>query len=104
LDKNLDLIVGAKIAHYRAIKGLTQTELAKQAELSTSYISHIEKGVRFPTFKAIVKIAKVLNVSWEELGKSPVTKRLEDLNMPEQEKQKISSIVNTISSFLGNDI
>lgn len=81
LDKNLDLIVGAKIAHYRAIKGLTQTQLAKQAELSTSYISHIEKGVRFPTFKAIVKIAKVLNVSWEELGKSPVTKRLEDLNI-----------------------
>lgn len=100
----LDLITGAKIAHYRAIKGLTQTQLAEKANLSTSYISHLEKGLRTATFKAIVKIANALEIDWKEIGISPITKRIEGLDISIEEKEELNSIVNKASILLGRNI
>lgn len=43
--------------------GLTQDDLAEKAELSTTHISCIERGVKPPKLDTFVKIANVLGVT-----------------------------------------
>lgn len=100
----LDLITGSRIAYYRAIKQLTQAQLAEKANLSTSYISHLENGLRTATFKAIVKIANALEIDWKEIGVSPITKRIEGLDISVEQKKELESIVEKTSGLLGRNI
>ena len=47
---------------FRNNKGLSQMKLAELCDTAPSYIGEIEIGRRFPSFKLIEKIARVLNV------------------------------------------
>lgn len=51
----------------RAYRGMNQSELAKAAGLSPSWICLAEAGKREPTFKTIRKIAKALGISVDRL-------------------------------------
>jgi transcriptional regulator with XRE-family HTH domain len=55
-------------------EGLSQEKLALDAGFDRTYISLVERGVRSPTIRAVVKLAQVLNVA-----PSNVVKRMEDL-------------------------
>ena len=46
----------------RAIAGVKQSELARKAKVSHSYISLIEKGARRPSTRAITKMCKGLHI------------------------------------------
>lgn len=46
---------------------ITQTELAKLANLSRAYISQIEKGQQKPSELTIRKISKALDIKPEEI-------------------------------------
>lgn len=54
--------IGKAIKLCRNQKNLTQSALAKKAELSVPYISQLEQGKRDPTLSAIERIAKGLEV------------------------------------------
>ena len=58
----------------RHAKGLSQDDLAYEAEVSRSYLSQLEKGVFYASLKIVGKLALVLNVEPAELLKLP-TKR-----------------------------
>ncbi|MBA4851338.1 helix-turn-helix domain-containing protein [Emticicia sp. BO119] len=81
--------------HYRALAAL-----AKKAGVSTAYVSHIETGVKKPTFRLTVKIAKALKVDWKELAISPITKKIQSLDISELEKQKLNAVLTSISGSL----
>ncbi len=51
----------------RIKKGLNQTELAKLVGVSNRVISHYETGRARPSLDVIIKLAKVLGVSVEEI-------------------------------------
>lgn len=55
--------IGQRIQTYREAAGMSQDELAETLELSTIYISTIERGVRTPSLEVFVNIANALNVS-----------------------------------------
>ena len=59
--------IGARVRYHRKQNGLSQEELADQAETSRVYISHIERGEVAPSLKVLVSIANVLNVSADDL-------------------------------------
>lgn len=63
VNKNL----GQKIRKLRKDRGLTQEELAFQSRIDYSYLNQIENGKRNPTIEIIVKIARVLKTSSENL-------------------------------------
>ena len=64
----LDYIsIGKRIREARIKAGLKQSELAFQANLTTSHLSHIETGQTKLALPTIVKIANVLSVSLDEL-------------------------------------
>ncbi|WP_156950608.1 helix-turn-helix domain-containing protein [Terasakiella pusilla] len=54
---------GDRVRLLRKTKGKTLTQLANETNLSSGYISQIERGLAFPSVAALVSIAKVLGVN-----------------------------------------
>lgn len=59
--------IGKRIKAARQSKKLTQQELAELADLSTTYISAMERGKKTPKLETLVKLANILNVSTDYL-------------------------------------
>ncbi|MDA3938359.1 MAG: helix-turn-helix transcriptional regulator [Spirochaetia bacterium] len=55
-------ILLSNIKKYRSILNYTQFDLAGLCEVSTSYISEIETGKKFPSAKTLESIVKALQV------------------------------------------
>ena len=49
---------------YREKKGLSQSDVAKQTEITQQMYSYIENGTRRPRPELAKKIADILNFSW----------------------------------------
>ena len=61
--------LGLNLRRLREEKGYTQERLGERAELDSTYISGIERGVRNPSIKAVLKLTRALRVGIEELCK-----------------------------------
>jgi transcriptional regulator with XRE-family HTH domain len=59
--------LGQTVAKYRQAKRLSQEALAAKAGLHRTYLSDIERGVRNPGIKNVVRLAKALGISTAEL-------------------------------------
>lgn len=59
--------IGKRIKQLRIAKGFTQQELAEQANISTTHMSVIERGVKFPRLDTFIRIANALEVSADTL-------------------------------------
>ncbi len=59
--------VGANIRKYRERKGLTQEELAFEADLHRAYIGQIERGEKNIGVQNLEKIAKALKTTPSKL-------------------------------------
>jgi transcriptional regulator with XRE-family HTH domain len=53
------------------VKGLSQDDLAYEAEVSRSYLSQIEKGAFYASLNIVGRLADALNVEAAELLKAP---------------------------------
>lgn len=67
--------LGEAIRHLRQKRGITQEDLAHEADITTGTLSLIERGHANPTWGTLKGIATGLDVSMGELGK--LTDRLE---------------------------
>jgi transcriptional regulator with XRE-family HTH domain len=61
--------LGQSVAKHRRANDLTQEALAEKAALNRTYLSDIERGVRNPGIKNIVRIAKALGIKTAALMK-----------------------------------
>jgi transcriptional regulator with XRE-family HTH domain len=68
-------VFAANLRRLRHSKGLSQDELAYEAEISRSYLSQIEKGVFYASLKIVGKLASALAVEPAELLKLPPKRR-----------------------------
>lgn len=59
--------LGANVKRLREAKGLSQEELAFQADMHRTYVSGIERGKRNPTVTVLERLAKPLEVTAGEL-------------------------------------
>lgn len=55
--------LGKRIRQQRKLLKLTQEELAAAAEVSTSYIGHIERGIKHCSLETLVAIANTLGIT-----------------------------------------
>lgn len=60
-------VLGSNVKTLRLSQGLSQEELAFQADLDRTYVSQIERGVGNPSVLVLVKIAMILGVEVQEL-------------------------------------
>jgi transcriptional regulator with XRE-family HTH domain len=58
---------GRNVARFRNERGFSQDKLAEGADLDRTYLSGIERGVRNPGIKVVIKLARVLQVSLDDL-------------------------------------
>jgi len=56
-------IVGANIKRVREEKGITLRELAKQLDVSASFLSQVETGKAFPSLSSLKNLANSLQVT-----------------------------------------
>ena len=67
-DKTLAAF-GRNVARIRAEKKFTQDKLAEKADLDRTFVSGVERGLRNPGIKTVIRIAKALNVPVADLCK-----------------------------------
>lgn len=60
-------MIGDMIAKVRKDKGMTKTELAKLTDINIGHLTHIEKGERNPSHKALKAICKALDIPYQQL-------------------------------------
>ena len=61
--------LGENLKRIRTEKGISQGDIARALEVDKSFVSNIENGKTNPTLATIVKIAKAIGVSVDELLK-----------------------------------
>ena len=59
--------IGKIIARLRNEKELSQETLADLAGIHRTYVSQIERGLKYPTIYVLVQIAKALDVKLSEI-------------------------------------
>jgi transcriptional regulator with XRE-family HTH domain len=64
-------VFAANLRRLRHSKGLSQDDLAYDAQVSRSYLSQLEKGAFNASLKTIAKLATVLRVEPADLLKTP---------------------------------
>jgi transcriptional regulator with XRE-family HTH domain len=67
-------VFATNLRRLRHEKGLSQDDLAYEAEVSRSYLSQIEKGAFYASLKIIGRLAEALKVEPAELLKLPAVK------------------------------
>ena len=69
-------VFATNLRRLRHAKGLSQDDLAYEAEISRSYLSQLEKGAFYASLKIIGKLAAVLEIEPAELLKLPPKKKM----------------------------
>lgn len=60
-------MIGDLIAKARKEKKVTKTELSRLTDINIGHLTHIEKGERNPSHKALKNICKALNIPYQQL-------------------------------------
>jgi len=64
--------LGKTIKFLRFRRGLSQADLAEKADISITFLSTIERGIKFPQPDILSKLAKALDVEVFELFKHDI--------------------------------
>lgn len=77
-DAVIILVVARNVRAKRKAAGLSQEELAHEADVDRTYVSQVERGQRNLTISVLARIAKALKTTPDTLlisGTSPAAKR-----------------------------
>ena len=61
------MMIGDMIAKARKEKGMSKTELARLTDINIGHLTHIEKGERNPSHKALKHICRAMNIPYQQL-------------------------------------
>lgn len=59
---DIKAVVGKNVRHFRELKGISQEDLAFDADLHRTYVSGVERGIRNPTVLIVAKLAAALGI------------------------------------------
>lgn len=60
-------MIGLNICYYRKFRCMTQIELAEQIEVSSNFLSQVERGSKYLSLDKLIKVAEVLGVDAKSL-------------------------------------
>ncbi len=60
-------MIGDMISKIRKERGVTKTQIANETNINIGHLTHIEKGERNPSHKALKEICTALNVPYQQL-------------------------------------
>ncbi len=82
-------LLGARIRQARTLHGWTQDQLAEKANISLSFLGHIERGTRKPSLETLVTLASILEVSFDSLLSDNLTTKFKGDNMHVNTKKQV---------------
>lgn len=92
------IALGKRIRQQRKFLKMTQTDLANAVDVSTSYIGHIERGLKHCSLETIVALSKALHVTPDMLLQDSLeanaSMRFEDMSVTTR------SMLNDIANIL----
>ena len=104
--KDINVQIGARIQQAREISGYTQEKLANKVDVSTQYISDLERGIVGTSVPTLIKICNTLCISSDYIlmgrsGQNDVSGILNRLQYLSQDEIKIveNSINLMIAAF-----
>lgn len=84
IDKS---VIGKIIKKLRKEKGFTQEQFAEKINLSTNYLSKVERGMNTPNVETFFKMAEILDFTLEDFGIKQKSK--ESINTEKEELLKL---------------
>ena len=69
--RDLRQAFAANLRRLRHTKGISQEDLAYEADVNRTYLSKLEKGVSYPGLEIIAKLADALGIEPAELLRLP---------------------------------
>ena len=69
--RDLRQAFAANLRRLRHVKGISQEDLAYEADVNRTYLSKLEKGVSYPGLEIIAKLANALGIEPAELLELP---------------------------------
>lgn len=101
----MDMTIGKRIAHLRKEKGLTQEELAQHMGISPQAVSKWENDQTCPDISALPKLARLFDVTVDELLEGKEALPAVRVLPPEQRKDIKDMILRvTVDSAQGDKI
>lgn len=79
MDFNIKVIFGMKLKHFREQADLSLTDFAARTGLSTSYLTEIEHGKKYPKAEKIVRMAESLGKTYDDLVSMKLDEKLSPL-------------------------
>lgn len=67
----LAVLVGRNIQRFRKSAGMTQAQLAERINVSTAFVSRLERGEKGMSLSVLEALADVFQVSYDALMRSP---------------------------------
>jgi transcriptional regulator with XRE-family HTH domain len=64
---NVKKVLGLRIKFFRAQRQLSQADLAEKADISITFLSNIERGIKYPAPDILSQLANSLDVDVYEL-------------------------------------
>ena len=68
---------GENLKRLRIEKGISQEDMAKKIKIHANHVSRYERGLSAPAIEVVEKMAKLLEVSIDELVSGSVNERME---------------------------
>lgn len=99
-------LFGARIKGLREAKGWTQEKLAEKMDISSNYLSSIERGKENPTFDMLVKFTEALGLEmWEifDFGHEVGLKEMRDaMNklLKEADEEKLRLVIKILRAVV----
>ena len=69
----LAVLIGQNIQRFRRSAGMTQAQLAEKINVSTAFISRVERGEKYVSVKNLAALADEFRVSCDALLRAPGT-------------------------------
>ena len=62
-----EALFGKEVARLRTRLGISQEELAFRVDVHRTYVSQLERGLKSPTLRVILRVARALNTAASQL-------------------------------------
>lgn len=91
--------LGKRIKQQRKLAKMTQEKLAEEAEISLSFLGHIERGTRKASLDTLVKICNALEVSPQLLLQDSLKSDLISLQVSDSQRKLLREIQNAVLQY-----
>lgn len=106
-------ILALRLKKLRNKRNITQEHLAEMADLSTVYISYMERGVRVPSLEKLIDVCNALECTMDELldgfltakpSNSPITTEQMLADCSIEERKFLMKVCRAFQEFLQDTI